>query len=192
MLLKKTLGSLTLALSMLAASGCSTIDSLGETTANFFESTPAPSYKVAVIPFENLSTNRSAGIAISKLFYSELAGQETVKLAEESWVRNRLKTEKINVDKLSMSTSAKELGEKLGVDRLVLGAVSRYGRDNDLFGQPVVAVSAQLIDVKTGNILWAASENTMAGNSFWSGSANTESLAQDLVEDLADDLLDVE
>lgn len=192
MLLKKTLGSLTLALSMLAASGCSTIDSLGESTASLFESTPAPSYKVAVIPFENLSTNRSAGITISKLFYSELAGQETVKLTEESWVRNWLKTEKINVDKLSMTTSAKELGEKLGVDRLVLGAVSRYGRDNDLFGQPVVAISAQLIDVKTGNILWAASENNMAGDSFFSGSDNTESLAQDLVEDLADDLLDVE
>jgi len=192
MLLKKIAVPLALVLSLFTVSGCSTISNIGEQAANLLNGkAPTPVYRVAIIPFESLTPDRGVGITVSKLFYSQLSSADNITLSEEIGLRNWLKNQNININQLAKSTSAQALGQQLDVDRILLGSVSRYGHGNDPYGDPAVAISAQLVDVKTGKVLWASSQNRTVDDSFWSSNETTESLAQELVDELAEDIIDV-
>ncbi len=190
MYFKKVKNAVILGAMIALLSACAALESSMESLGLLDESAPKPVMTVAVLPFENLTPQRTAGLVISKLFYTELFGEETVNLVEENSVRSWLKNNDINVDRLSDSISAQELGSKIKADRLVLGSVSRYGNGDDLFSDPAVAISVQLVDVHSGKVLWAQSRTDVVSNFFWSSERNVEGLAQEIVEDLVEDLLD--
>jgi TolB-like protein len=187
---KKVINTVMLGVMIAMLSACAALESGLESVGLFDEAAPKPVMSVAVLPFENLTPQRTAGIVISKLFYTELFGQERINLVEENAVRNFLKTNNVNTDRLSDNSSVQELGAQMKADRLVLGSVSRYGNGDDLFSEPAVAISVQLVDVHSGKVLWAESRTDVVSSFFWSNERSIEGLAQELVEDLVEDLID--
>lgn len=187
---KKVLNTVMLGSMIALLSACAALESGLESVGLLGEATPEPVVSVAVLPFENLTPQRTAGIVISKLFYTELFGEENINLVEENAVGNFLKRNKVNTDRLSDNFSVQELGVQMKADRLVLGSISRYGNGNDLFSEPAVAISVQLVDVHTGKVLWAESRTDVVSRLFWSDQRSIEGLAQELVEDLVENLID--
>ena len=191
-MLKRILATLAISLPLISLSGCSTFSNVGEQAAGLFGlSEPVVTHRVAIIPFESLTDDRTVGITVSKLLYGELSSADNIQLTEESGLRNWLSTKDININQLADSTSAKKLGEALQVDRIILGSVSRYDRGVELYSESAVAISAQLVDVKTGKVLWADSRNSIGTDGFWSGKKSVEALAQEIVKEMADDIEDI-
>lgn len=183
---KKVINTVMLSIMIALLSACTALESGMESVGLFDEVAPQPVMSVAVLPFENLTPQRTAGIVISKLFYTELFGEERVSLLEENAVKNFLKTNNVNTDHFSVQ----EVGAQLKADRLVLGSVSRYGNRDDLFSEPAVAISVQLVDVHSGKVLWAESRTDVISRFFWSSERSIEGLAQEMVEDLVENLID--
>jgi len=174
-------------------SACATMDATGEKSYSFFQDKEVvPVLRVAVVPFENLTPRRTAGVVVSTLFYSELSGEESIDLVEEGSIRAWLSSHKVTAENMSDSFSAQSVGAELKADRVLLGSVHRYGNSGaDLFGKPSVAISARFIDVHSGKVLWAMSETDVVSSRFWSDKQTIEGLAQSMVADLTESLLDL-
>jgi len=175
-------------------SACATMDAIGEKSYSFFQNEKAvPVLRMAVVPFENLTPRRTAGVIVSTLFYSELSGEKSIDLVQESAVRAWLSSHKLTAENLADSFSAQSVGAELQADRVLLGSVHRYGNSGaDLFGKPSVAISARLIDVHSGKVLWAMSETDVVSTRFWSDKQTIEGLTQSMVADLSESLLDLD
>lgn len=174
-------------------SACATMDSIGEKSYGFFQDKKSvPVLRMAVVPFENLTLRRTAGVIVSTLFYSELSGEKSIELVSEGSVRAWLSSRNATAENLHDTFSAQSLGAELKADRLLLGSVHRYGNSGtDLFGKPSVAISVRLIDVHSGKVLWAMSETDVVSSRFWSDKQTIEGLSHSMVADLTEQLLDL-
>ncbi len=58
---------------------------------------------------------------------------------------------------------ARRLGEKLGVDTVVYGSVGEYGYLRGIDQGPAVSVTLRMLDVPSGQVIWAASRSESSG-----------------------------
>ena len=110
--------------------------------------------KVAVIPFRNYSRDRFAGEKVSEIFTSALIESNRLKVVEPGEVEAALRSAGAEVEKLA-AKDLRKIGKQLGVQALILGSVGEYQFDRiekDLY--PVVSVTARMVDVETGTVLW--------------------------------------
>ncbi|MBP2229631.1 TolB-like protein [Azospirillum agricola] len=173
------------ALVVLALAGCGT----GRTTSRDFAqpgaALPAGS-TVAVLPFENLTNYPSAGQIAADLVSTELYGLGLYRPVESSRVRNQLVAAKVDVEKLSDSSSAQAAGRTLGVDAVLVGSVSEYGYQHGLREEPVVGLNARLVRSADGAVLWASSQSEAGRGYFSRDSVNN--VAQRVVSRMLDSL----
>ncbi|WP_448204815.1 hypothetical protein [Azospirillum sp. sgz302134] len=141
---------------------------------------------VAVLPFENLTTHQNAGMIASELVSTELYRLNRVRVVEASRVRNRLIAAKVDVEKLTESTYAQEVGRTLGVDAVLIGSVTEYGYQHGLREEPVVGINARLVRAADGAVLWASSQSQVGRGYFARDSVNN--LAQRVVVRMLDGL----
>jgi len=154
------------AVAVLALSGCS----YGRVSSRDFAPTGgglASGASVAVLPFENLTNYPSAGQIAADLVSTELYSLGLYRSVEASRVRNQLVAAKVDVDKLSDSSSAQAVGRTLGVDAVLVGSVSEYGYQHGLREEPVVGLNARLVRSADGAVLWASSQSE-AGRGYFS------------------------
>ena len=116
--------------------------------------------RVAVIPFENLSTDRQAGLRATRLFATELLASGAVDVVEQGEVEAAL-TGLPSSQRGRYQALTKEniiaLGEELEVQALLLGSVTQS--ETLRSGQvmtPVVTLDARLVETETGTAVWAA------------------------------------
>ncbi|MGA1844607.1 MAG: hypothetical protein ACMUIS_08605 [bacterium] len=129
--------------------------------------------KVAVLPFENLSQDRFADKKVWDIFVTTLLASETVEvpeLGEVLRVMNTLGIASAASDQTSFSPqdqkstgtvtkdAARDLGQALGIQGIILGRVEEYGIIRSSSGSyPEVSLTLRMIDPKTGSIIWAVS-----------------------------------
>jgi curli biogenesis system outer membrane secretion channel CsgG len=109
--------------------------------------------KVAIMPFK--APTELIGSAVSDLFVTEVlrAGQYT--LVERSQMSKVLSESELAMAGLS-AAQAVEVGAMLGADGVVIGTVDEYGTvATKGHPFPVVAISARLIDTKSGKVVWS-------------------------------------
>ncbi len=135
---------------------------------------------VAVLPFENLTTHQNAGMIASDLVSTNLYGMNLFRVVEASRVRNQLISAKVDVEKLTETTYAQEVGRTLGVDAVLVGSVTEYGYQHGLREEPVVGMNARLVRASDGTVLWASSQS-QAGRSYFARDS-VNNLAQRVVE----------
>src|SRR5512135_89437 len=114
--------------------------------------------KVAVLPFENLSQERTAGEKVQKLFLTELLALEAFDVVEPGQVTKLLRSERIdNVENLG-PPELKKIGETLKVQGLFLGSVVDFA-DNRAGSTPApdVTIQLRLVEVQSGVTIWEAS-----------------------------------
>jgi curli biogenesis system outer membrane secretion channel CsgG len=119
-------------------------------------------------------SNQDVGKGISDLLINELVNDGRYRVIERSAIDKILKEQNFsNSDRVNTATAAK-IGSLLGVDTIIIGDVTQFGRDDKHYGgggggghiwtggagalgvsksKAVVEVTARMVDVNTGEIL---------------------------------------
>ena len=107
--------------------------------------------RVAVFPFESSIEDPMAGDHISRLFEMQLLKTGLYQIADKSTVEKTLKNWGAARSPVLDLSALNQLREQAGVEGVVLGVVSQYGRSN--FG-----FTARLVSTKSGLVLWSLSQ----------------------------------
>lgn len=160
---------------MLALAGCG-----GPVVGQSFVAGGAPdrALNVALLPFENLSSDPNAGQIVAQLFASELYARGIFRLMEETEARKRANDAKLNLALLGEKFSAAEAARALGVEALLYGSVAEYRYQHGLKEEPSIGFSVRLVS-RDGVVLWASSRAAVGGGVLQR--ASLTGLAQDLV-----------
>jgi TolB-like protein len=147
----------------LAAAGCSANPKPTEFTNPAFDFGFLE--RVAVLPFENLSSDRQAGARATRLLITEVLASGTLDVVEPGEVQAAIGQFGTRVVQPSHEQIV-ALGESLGVQALILGTVTQ----SDLARSgsstvPVVGLDVRMVEVETGTVVWAATV-TVKGDNF--------------------------
>ena len=157
-----------LLLVMVAALGCGACG-VGPTTFTH------PNYnfgfieRVAVLPFEDLSSDRGAGARMSRYFVSELLEAEVFDIVEPGEVSNQL----VKLGALGVSELTPELivglGRDLRAEALFFGTVTESASvRSGSTTESVITINVRLVETETGSVVWSTTL-TETGRGFWSG-----------------------
>lgn len=134
---------------------------------NFREQIP---HLLAVLPFDNLSVDLDATPLIRPIVQQRLLykGYHCLPLDQ---IDKTLKEKGVMVSHDVYMFTAQELGTILGADALVYGTITEFNKHYAfLYSDIVVGLSLQMIDAKTGEVLWKderiSRENTLAESLF--------------------------
>jgi polysaccharide biosynthesis protein PelC len=149
---------------------------------------------IALIPFDNISGHPDAGRKIENLLLIELARKQTFILADMGEVEKSLRELRIrNSSEIDLS-KLKKLGEQLKIQAVIIGSVDEYELRQDKSGMiPVVALNARMLDVQTGDIVWAIN-NSHDGNDWekmfgFGKIISLNQLAQITISEIVDNLV---
>lgn len=147
---------------------------------------PQRGMTVAVLPFENLSTDSNAGIILAQMTASELYARNLFKLMEETEARRRAAAARIDLSQLGDATAAGAAAKALGVDAMLIGSVSEYRYQHGLKEEPTVSVTARLVRAD-GTVMWATTRSSIGGGFLQRGSLSetAQSVAALMVQYLA-------
>lgn len=121
--------------------------------------------RVAVLPFENLSSDRQAGARATRLMITEILATGALDVVEPGEVQAALGKFGTRVVQPSEEQIV-ALGESLGVQALVLGTVTQSDlQRSGASAVPVVGLDVRMVEVETGAVVWAAT-TTVKGDSF--------------------------
>ena len=120
--------------------------------------------RVAVLPFENLTSDRFADKKVRDVFVTSLLSTEVIDVPELGEVMKALESQGIASSEAVTGEVAKAVGQILGVQGLVLGTVEEYSVNRTMAGSfPEIAITLRMLDVKTGNIIWSVSHSEKGG-----------------------------
>lgn len=126
--------------------------------------------KIAILPFNNFSDDKYAGEKVRSALTIDLMSRHVFDVMEQGEVSKVLgmifreegfeEGRAVQMDK----EMVKMLGEKLGVQAVILGSVNEFSSSRGGFSNNVVSISVRMIDTSSGIILWQAN-TTAVGNS---------------------------
>ncbi|MFH1147939.1 MAG: CsgG/HfaB family protein [Pseudomonadota bacterium] len=123
--------------------------------------------KVAVLPFENMTSDRFAGRKIQNLMVTEILGSGCLEVVEPGEIYKVIRTAELLTFNALNIENVKLLGERLSVPAIVLGSVHSYGVTRGAaISYPEVTIHCMLLDTASGEIL-ASTQCTSGGTSFW-------------------------
>lgn len=122
--------------------------------------------KVAVLPFENLTPEKSNGDKVQKIFFVELLSLETFDVVEPGQVTKVLRGERIESVEALGPADLKRIGEALGAQGLFIGTVVDYGEARTgATSAPQITIQLRLIETQSGATVWTTSQ-TRSGTSI--------------------------
>lgn len=147
---------------------------------------PQRGITVAILPFENLSTDPNAGIVIAQMTASELYARGLFKLMEETEARRRAGEARIDLSQLGEATAAGQAAKALAVDAVLIGSVAEYRYQHGLKEEPTVSVTARLVRAD-GTVMWATTRSSIGGGFLQRGSLSetAQALTGLMVQSLA-------
>ena len=115
--------------------------------------------KVAVLPFDNLTTEKNAGDKVQKIFFVELLSLEVFDVSEPGQVTKVLRAQpNVSLDALG-SAELQKIGKELGVDALFTGSVVDFNESRaGAVPSPNVTVQLRLIETQSGATVWSTSQ----------------------------------
>lgn len=154
---------------LVLASGCST--STITAGAKPGVTPPAPTATMAVVPFENLSNQRHAGLIMTDLATTILHVETRFQVQEVSGLSDNedIRLRRLETDpwerQVGLNTAAAvAVGRELKVDYVLAGSVGEYGFV-DGFGETAnVGITLRLVDVASGQVVWAGTLSRKASS----------------------------
>lgn len=147
--------------------------------------------KVAVMSFENLTTDRLAGERVRDVFSAMLLSTGTVYVLPPGEVARGVARVDIKNPSAPSVEEMTRLGGIIKVDAMVTGVVREYREvRSGTTSANIISISLQMTETQTGKVVWTAS-STKGGISVWDrlfgggGKAMNE-----VTEEAVDDLLD--
>jgi len=135
---------------------------------------------VAVLPLVNLTAHPNAGRAVGDMLATEMYGLPGFTFLERTAMQEGIKGKDEDLEYVMDNAVARKLGQRLGVDTVVYGSVTEYGYKRGIDQSPAVGVNLRMLDVKSGEVLWAASSSENGG-CFWVCDDSLNRLAQVVV-----------
>jgi TolB-like protein len=148
--------------------------------------------RVAVLPFENLSSDQQAGFRATRLMITELLASGAVDVVEPGEVEGALAKIRGRPSQPSIEEIV-GLGQSLQVQAVILGTVAQSEiLRSGAVAIPAVTLDAQMVETETGAIIWAATHTEKGGSAsarfLGSGgqpiSATTRKCVQELLASL--------
>ena len=124
--------------------------------------------RVAVVPFENLSSDPAAGAKATRYFTTSLLATESFAVVEPGEVSRAM--EQFGLVSAAQLTEEQvlSLGRELGAQAVFLGSLSESSAlRSGSTTVNVVTVVVRLLETETGTTIWSAT-NTEDSASFWS------------------------
>ncbi|HDH04673.1 MAG TPA: hypothetical protein ENH01_03025 [Nitrospirae bacterium] len=122
--------------------------------------------KMAVLPLDNLTSEKYAGEIVRQVVISELLASGLVDVALPGDVKSAFNN--IGIKSVSALTSdqIRALGKALKAEALILGAVEEYGEvKTGNVSAPQVTISLMMADTGSGSIVWSITK-TRGGAGF--------------------------
>lgn len=157
--------AVTVLMSITVLSGC------GMSTIKYVNPDADISYiqDIAILPFNNMASDRYAGSKIRSLFSVYLRKKQAFNVVEEGEV-SRVVTFALRaagVEEGGLAELDKEtiklIGEKLSVQAIIIGSVESYGQSAGASDNSVT-LSFKMMDTSSGMILWQVNTTASSGN----------------------------
>jgi len=154
---------------------------------------PDMSYRVAVVPFFNISERKHAGNILALHFIRQLLAVENLRVVEPGVVRQALLSMRIIMgDGLSLG-DADLVFSRLNADLVLTGKTLDYQDYQGVSGSPKVDFSAQLFERKSREIVWNVKSFNMGHDGvffFDWGRVNTaHAMAAEMVRLAVEDII---
>lgn len=123
--------------------------------------------RLAVIPFDNASDTRGAGIRAGRLFTAELLAAEAFDVVEPGEVSRVL--EKFSLVRTDQLTNEQivGIGKELRVQGLILGTVTETATQRSGSSSThKVTLVVRMVDTEVGTTVWSATASA-GGRGFW-------------------------
>lgn len=117
---------------------------------------PDKRYRVAVLPFQNLSARKNAGEIVALEFVGQLSKLGNVSVVEPGVIREEMLSKRIIMSGGVSLADVDLLSDYPEVDLIVFGTVFDYQDYIGYGGKPKVDFSAQVIDRKSKQLVWAS------------------------------------
>jgi hypothetical protein len=117
---------------------------------------PARKYRVAVIPFYNLSGRKNGGEMMMWQFLATMEGTKNFELIEPGILREELLRGRMVLYKGVSLANAEVLFEDLDADLIVDGTVFKYDDYQGAYGIPEVEFSSVLLDRSSREMVWSS------------------------------------
>jgi len=132
--------------------------------------------RIAVLPFESLTTDEYAGEKIRKTVITELLSRG-VDVVEPGEVTRVLIEQKIKSLGSVRTTDLQNMAKTLGVGALMMGSVEAYGISRGIsVSYPEVSINLRLVEASSGNTIWSVCQ-TSGGPSFWTRHFGAEGIS---------------
>jgi len=132
--------------------------------------------RVAVLPFEPLTSDEYAGEKIRQLVITELLSRG-IDVVEPGEVTRALVELKIRSLGSIKTTDIQTLAKTLGVEALMMGSVEAYGISRGItVSYPEVSISLRLVAASSGNIIWSVCTPS-GGANFWTRHFGAENIS---------------
>jgi hypothetical protein len=162
-------------LSMLLATVVALLSGCRATTAHTHISPEAsgfpPGATLVVVPFENLSNNRNAGLVATDLATSVLLAQAYFSVQEVGQVQDdesvrfrRLETTPWERQLGANAIAAAAVGRSCQADCVLTGSVGEYGFVDGFGETATVGMSVRLVDSATAQVVWSGSLSRRVGS----------------------------
>jgi hypothetical protein len=122
--------------------------------------------KIAVLPLENLTSNKFADEKIGSLLIIDFLsrGIDVIEPGEVMTALREMKAIALNTIPV---TDIQKIGKRINADAVVIGSVGTFAINKGIsVSYPEVSLYLIMIDIRSGNIAWSA-WHTSGGPSFW-------------------------
>lgn len=114
--------------------------------------------RVAVLPFENLAQDKTAGEKVQKIFLTELLALEAFDVVEPGQVTQLLRSSRVESIEALTPADMKKIGDSLKAQGIFIGTIVDFAETRS--GQtptPEVTIQLRLVETQTGVTVWSAS-----------------------------------
>jgi len=151
--------------------------------------------KVAVLPFQNLSTDDDAPERVRDTFMVMLLATEAIYVLPPGEVERGIERSSIRNHSTPTLEEVQKLGQILSVDAVITGVLREYGTVRSGQTQAnLISISVRMMEVETGSIVWSAASTKggvgVVDRIFGGGGTPMNEVTRDAVNDLLDQLFE--
>lgn len=143
----------------------------------------APITRLAVLPFDNQTPAVRAGSIVADVLASELLVAGALPIADPGEIGDVLRRENLDPIDVARWPAPARLGRLLQVSHVLQGAVTEYRYKPGLSETPVVGVTARVVEVASGEVVWTATH--AASGSTWFREDGLARVVQNVARDMA-------